>query len=52
MVRIRGCFRWIRRHLDRSDRPLIEMKKGEADCGEKEVEGRVSLVEKKLTSDG
>jgi len=27
-------------------------KKTEADCGEREVEGRVSLVEKKLTSDG
>jgi len=27
------------------------MKKEEADCGEKEVEGRVSLVDKTLTSD-
>jgi hypothetical protein len=28
------------------------MKKTRTDCGEREVEDRVSLVEKKLTSDG
>jgi len=31
---------------------LIDMKKTTIDCFEREVEGRVSLVEKKLTSDG